>query len=297
MMYKQKYLKYKKKYIDIKDDINRRKLARVEILSKYDKNKDKFISIDEYLSEEISKGPKASPGQINYWYQNYENIFNYFLIILNKFKELELLCIPNHVLKQGKIIIRAASAYFVNDNYIFVPNNMKNELKKCESIGTTRFIYFTFIIVQKSLEELTHANIVIIDIHKKTIERFEPYGYIPISNKIDKLFNEDVLPKLELTNYKYIPPTEISPKIGIQSKADAYYGMCVTISMMYLQLRIMNPDVPIKKVINYLLKMTKEKLTSIILKYAKYVEETLKDNTKYVNELNEQLYYVIYNLS
>lgn len=296
-MYKQKYNKYKKKYIDMKNDIDEKELSRVEILSKYDKNKDKFISIDEYLSVEISKGPKASPGKINYWYQNYENIFNYFLIILNKFKQFEILCIPNHTLKQGRVIIRAATAYFAKEKYIFIPTKIKEEIQKCENYNKTRFIYFTFILLQKSLEEFSHANIVIIDIHNKTIERFEPHGYIPISNKIDKLFEKDMLTKLGLTNYKYIPPTDISPKIGIQAKADAYQGMCVTISMMYLQLRIMNPDIPIKKVVNYLLKISQEKLINIILKYAKYVEETLKDNSDFVNELNEQLYNVIYNLS
>ena len=48
------------------------------ILIKYDKNQDGIISLDEYLSEELSKGPNAKPTRINYHYQDYENIFNYF---------------------------------------------------------------------------------------------------------------------------------------------------------------------------------------------------------------------------
>ena len=63
----------------------------------------------------------------------------------------------------------------------------------------------------------------------------------------------------ELNNYKYISPVDISPKIGPQGKADAYTGMCLTFSLIYLQLRIMNPEVEQTEVVKYILKKSKNK--------------------------------------
>ena len=39
-----------------------------DILIKYDKNNDGIVSLEEYLAEEISLGPKAKPSRINYNY-------------------------------------------------------------------------------------------------------------------------------------------------------------------------------------------------------------------------------------
>ena len=145
---------------------------------------------------------------------------------------------------------------------------------------TFRFIYFNFILVESIKDKYAHANIVIIDLFKKTIELFEPHGYY--DNKITKYINNIVFKKIikviKIKDFIFLPPSYISPKMGIQSKADAYCGMCVTITMMYLHLRILNPDVDQKKIIKYFLSFSKTKLKNIILKYARHVEKKLKQN-------------------
>ena len=64
----------------------------------FDKNKDGFVSIDEYLATEINKGPEKSKSKskMNYHYQNSDIFFNFFtLLILKKIKEFQIVCIPN----------------------------------------------------------------------------------------------------------------------------------------------------------------------------------------------------------
>ena len=47
-------------------------------------------------------------------------------------------------------------------------------------------------------------NIVIIDLKKKTLERYEPYGGVKFYNqkKIDKFFKNKIIPFLKLSNFK-----------------------------------------------------------------------------------------------
>ena len=64
---------------------------------KYDKNKDGLISLDEYLDKELSLGPKAKKTVINYNYQHWSNIYNYFMIEFLYNKKFKILCVPNFI--------------------------------------------------------------------------------------------------------------------------------------------------------------------------------------------------------
>ena len=65
--------------------------------------------------------------------------------------------------------------------------------------------------------------------------------------------------------------------------------MCVTITMMYLHMRILNPDIKQKKIINYFLEKDKKELKTIILKYARFVELTLKRNKNVTIKLQDNI--------
>ena len=69
--------------------------------------------------------------------------------------------------------------------------------------------------------------------------------------------------------------------------------MCVTISSLYLHMRILNLDTEQNKIINYFIAMSKTKLKKLILKYAKYIEETLKKNKNLVNTFTKELYEIV----
>ena len=80
--------------------------------------------------------------------------------------------------------------------------------------------------------------------------------------------------KMYLPGFRYIPPNKYEAKEGLQMRLDAWSGLCVTWSILYLHYRVLNPNVNPKDLINYL----EKKITkSVLLRYTRYVEEVLKD--------------------
>ena len=77
---------------------------------------------------------------------------------------------------------------------------------------------FTIIPIGIEIDNGGHANILILDHNKKTIERFEPQGANPPMdfnynpNKLDFLLEQ----KFNITGYKYIRPDKYLPPIGLQ---------------------------------------------------------------------------------
>ena len=270
-----------------------KKLKRMQkkILNKYDKNKNKFISINEYLDVEVSKGPLEKEGDIEYNYQKWDNFYNFFVLLkLKKITAFKILCVPKFVLKYNKYVQRTSVMIDLYLGKYYLPESMINEISRCKK-ENIRIVYFSFVIkVSKSY--FTHANVIIIDLKKKTIERFEPYGYSKWydSKFVDKIFIKKILKFLELDNFKYLAPEIISNKVGIQKKGDSFCGMCITISMMYLLMRVLNVDVKQKEIVKYFLKFSKPTLQKKILKFAKYVERTLKKNSSLVKHMDFKLY-------
>lgn len=283
MKYYDKYKKFKTNLIlKYKNSLSRN--SNQKIL-------DSFISIDDFLAVEMSKGPEEKAGNIFYNYQSVGNTFNFFTILVNHYKFNEILCIPKIVTKWKKYIDLANIVFIFHSDELIIPKKLKKKIKKCMD-ADIRFIYFTFIISYKDIE-LTHVNMIVIDLFKNTLERFEPYGFINKheETKVNNAIKNRLLNLLELENFKYLNPLDISPKIGPQKKADAYNGMCATYTMLYLQLRLMNPDIIQKQLVNYLVKMNKTKLINLVLRYAKFIELTLKnyeyqifENDKYISK-------------
>ena len=73
--------------------------------------------------------------------------------------------------------------------------------------------------------------------------------------------------------YKYISPQTNLPYFGLQAKVDAFNGMCVTYCIMYLHYRVLNPHYSQKYIVK---KMKKTVDKSLLLRYAKYVEDMIK---------------------
>jgi hypothetical protein len=265
-------LKYEKKKLKSKTDSNKSKK-----MSRSNNSIDKFISINEFLAGEMSKGPEEEKGIINYNYQAYTNIFNFFTILSNYYNFNEIICIPKFVLKFRQYIDMTSIIYFTDSKEFVIPVKLKENILKC-SKKTIRFIYCTFMIDSLKNKGINHANILILDLYKKTLERFEPYGHSShkYENEINLAIRERLMKIINLEDFTYLSPLDISPVIGPQSKADAYGGMCITFCMLYLQLRLMNPDTNQKELIEYLSNKNKHNLKKMILKYAKFVEITLK---------------------
>ena len=262
------------------------------LTEKYDIDKSGFVEIDEYLDKEASKGPKERKGVIDYNYQHNINIFNFFTLLkLKKMKPFEILCVPKFEILFNRFVERTTVAIDLYKNTYIVPDYIDGSIQYCRNIPGIRFVYFA-IIIRDNRSLFTHTNIGIIDLKKKTLERFEPYGCDPFydSKKVNRLFENKLLKKMGLSGYKYIGPENISKRLGIQDRADAFTGMCITISSMYLLTRVLNADLKQSKVIDYFLNMDKKKLKNKILRFAKYIEKTLKENSEIVNQMNHDLY-------
>ena len=138
-----------------------------------------------------------------------------------------------------------------------------------------RFLFFSFILIDNKEESFSHANIIVIDLFKKTLERFEPHGYYNTVT-MNNIIKNKLIKKIGLNDFEYLEPQKLSPYQGIQRKADAFCGMCVTITMMYLHMRILNPDIKQTKIVSYFLDQSKNELKTTILRYARFVELKLK---------------------
>ena len=265
---------------------------KIPRLRRASNNLDSFVTIDNFLDNEYSVGYLAKPDKINYGYQHWENINNFIKILIKDIKFREVVCIPETVIKYSKYILQNGIVYYPEDNKLIIPNEIIDAIQRCED--NKRFIYFNFVISWN--ENDAHANMIIIDLVNKTVERFEPQGkfnsyYHHYSDAdINKKINQ-VLKFIGLNKYKYLPPKILSPPIGLQSIADAYNGMCVTYCLIYLHLRIMNPDVKQKELVNYLIKKKSSKIIEILLRYASYIEKAMKKNKKQIMKDQYELYH------
>jgi hypothetical protein len=287
----------------MEDNYKSYKIAKQRLINKYSnivprlrrasKNADSFVTIDNYLDTEFSLGYLANPDKINYLYTHWENVNDFIKILIKNIKFDDVVCIPDTVTKyyNSNGIARNIITYYVNDNKLVIPEKIIDAIQRCNN---KRFIYFNLDIYG---QHASHANMIIIDLHNKTVERYEPHGKFRPHEKESAIIERELDDKfkilikyLGLNKYKYIPPTKLSPPVGLQRIADAYEGMCVTYCLIYLQLRIMNPDVKQMELVNYLKKKKSTKLIEIILKYASYVEKELKKNKKEIIKERNDLY-------
>ena len=249
--------------------------------------KDKKGVVDVPLSKRLSEGSKASLGSINYHYQKYYNTFAFLKEIIKNNKGLQrLVCIPNigsgwmrsflkvHFFRGIKGSKAMESVKPVDSDNS--KNKFVSEIEKCMR---HRLVPINLEIIVPGAG--THANVIIIDSHKKTIELFEPHGnrsseselesisraYFKVSKNVQQFFS------MYFPDYTYIPPSKYEPKDGLQARLDAFSGLCVTWTILYLHYRVLNPDIPPKELISYL---DKKVTKNVLLRYTKYVEDVLK---------------------
>ena len=245
--------------------------------------------IDVPLAKTLSEGTKASLGSIDYHYQKYYNTFAFLEELIKKFPQINnTVCIPNvgsewmksflkvHFFKDiGELKPHMESIKPVDMNVS--SDKFMTEVHKC--IEDSRLVPISLEIIVPDVG--THANMILIDSHKKTVELFEPHGnrdndseledisraYTKVSTNVQKFFRKF------LSDYTYIPPSKYEPKRGLQERLDAFSGLCVTWSILYMHYRILNPDIDPKKLVLY---MDGKVNKQFLLRYTKFVEDTLK---------------------
>ena len=163
-----------------------------------------------------------------------------------------------------------------------------------------------------------HYNMIIFDLNRKEVERFEPHGVISsklqdsIYNELDYQF-ENVFRKHK---YKYLPPNTFCPYIGPQKKETMYDGLrlkqniktqlstsmsntdtilptdpggfCAAWSLWYADIRMRNPKVHKNKLIKKAIELINKKpmkFRQFIRNYAEFIVQQ-QNKLKYkVNSL------------
>lgn len=138
-----------------------------------------------------------------------------------------------------------------------------------------------------------HANVLFFDTKNKTIDRYDPHGsrcgndgWCPaydqeaIDNYLSTKFAE-ILPE-----YRFIDFQTTCPYVGPQGKGEkvgnSRGGYCVTWSLMFTVLRIMNPDKKVDELNYAIYKGTPREIKSKMLKFAKFFSDIIKNSPKFV---------------
>jgi glutaredoxin len=179
------------------------------------------------------------------------------------------------------------------NNEISVPPNFWSRFNKCNS-KKKRFIVFPFGFTCRGSG---HANYMIYDTVKKSMERFEPYGEIlniydksllpcvnaPVDHAIKELFSKEMG---ESFIKQYYSPLEFCPELSFQTlqEQEKYIksdpdGFCSAWSCWYTDLRLLNPDVSSEILVTNTIKQLKkspEKLTDFIRNYSSFIVDVSK---------------------
>lgn len=218
--------------------------------------------IDVPFSTKISRGTRATVGNIDFHYQKYANMSSFFNII----------GLPNlyHTLFNIELVC-------MDDNIVPIYND-KVKLTHV----TCKFIIF---VVNVMTSEGNHANVALVNNHHKTIEFFEPHGHRKNKNSGIADFKGLYIEKVKvlkkvfsviIPRYVFINSIDHCKKTSFQTEIDPdeNTGFCITWCILFIHYRCLNPHILLSKLIIYLSKI----ITPVkLLKYAKFVEDTVKN--------------------
>lgn len=274
------------------------------------------------------KGPIHKIGCIPLFYLCiYKNPSGVFYTMENINKMNKLSCPNSSDYQAGSNVSTYASIVILNaplnsDNYkknnmsILFPPNLSELLYNCEKDNKYMVVCDLTLLITTNTLESSHANVLVFDTRRKTIERFDPHGgneysdvrlaYDPDSEKEfgrkdfmygKYKFGDNVTKKLSralfdqftidkglankfkqyLPNYTYYGTNHTTPYLGPQIKADDYDGLCVTWSCMYMVLRLLNPDLEPAEITLKMIDGTPKELKNRILRFQKFMIRILSE--------------------
>lgn len=190
---------------------------------------------------------------------------------------------------------------------LFVPRNFQEHIKLCKSYKHIKYILIPLGI---ELHNGSHANYLIYDLKNNEVERFEPNG---AHNPYRLNYNPDLLDELlekqfkqVIPNIKYIRPKDYLPKISFQIfdsiESNKYKrigdpgGFCAVWTIWYVDMRLSNPNIPRKQLVNEIITKIKQhnmSFKNLIRNYSTNItakrDEILEQNNLDINDwINDQ---------
>jgi hypothetical protein len=228
--------------------------------------------IDVPLAKTKNMGTAASAGDIDYHYQNYANVWRFLKNMGSKdiyvpksaFLNLDLSDIERGIYSSNMKSILSGIATGISGKSQFIP-----------------------IILNLITDEGAHANIILINKKDHVFELYEPHGARTSSSVLSGVVGA-YKKKLRLLNsfvsthfpaYKVVNSVDSHRGTSFQMLRDPekHSGFCVTWSILFVHYRILNPTIKLKTLIKYIAKNIS---TAKLLRYAKYIEYSVKDVAK-----------------
>lgn len=137
-----------------------------------------------------------------------------------------------------------------------------------------------------------HANILIYDFNKLTLERFDPYGdTVQYDKKLDEVLEEELTWN---TGFTYIKPSDYMPVAGFQTVSDElnpykqkygdFGGYCLAWCIWYLEHRLINYKVNQKELVNKLIKKLSNNENTFMEYIRNYANSLNKGRIKYLKQ-------------
>jgi hypothetical protein len=153
---------------------------------------------------------------------------------------------------------------------------------------------YAAVILTLIFDTIVHANILVYDFKKMTVERFEPYGnqnLLEYSNILDNVLEKELTRN---TGLKYLRPCDFLPYAGFQIISDEhnllnikrgdYGGFCLTWCLWYLETKIKNQDIDSNILVSKLI----NKISKLEISFVEYIRNySTKINDYRINYLKK----------
>ena len=260
-----------------------------------------WVTVNQYLAVESSRGPEERvEGEATRHDQFDADILTLLALLRASDGPLrKLACIPNFRLciytsGRGEVLMRRSVAqrcpaaprgYQLKLDVragvvvtgaglsmkLWLPTRFREELAECRKQGK-RFAVANFGLHSDSMAD-GHANALVFDLEHRLIERFDPNGrgvFDPHDTSIERLFLS------RLPGWEYVGTRAAAPVRGVQMRADAFQGLCVTYSFMYILLRLLNPDRTPLEINHFMARGSKRDLRQRVLRLNRFMMDTLR---------------------
>ena len=266
-----------------------------------------WVSVRRYLSKTQSVGPreKRARGSEMMSYEQSDADMLTLLSLLSDDAIRKIACIPDRRLcvyegRRSKLSIRHSAGkcpspppghrarlqirggVIVTDAStrpkLSLPKQFANSLDKCRQQGK-RFAIANFGIYNNQSLAMGHANALVFDLRERVIERFDPAGRHSVRAEMLDVAIESLF-HARLPQWTYVGTRAAAPIEGVQSRADAFDGMCVTYSFMYTLLRLLNPSRSSREIQHYMIRGSAADLRRRVKRLNRFMMDTLRGHKR-----------------
>ena len=153
---------------------------------------------------------------------------------------------------------------------LWAPPSIHTAIETCRA-KRKRFCVLNLGIHDAADWNLGHSNALIVDLKYDNLEVFDPQGRALYEPTVRRLMER------EFPQFKYVGG---GPRVGIQSRADAFEGLCSTYTSMFVVLRLKNPHLTKRQVESLMVKGSPETVRTRALRFNAFMADKLRRHRK-----------------